>query len=168
MFYFILTKKIYPNRKIFSQRKDRIMDGDYIKDLTEEEKLVFIKVFSKLIKSDNIANKAEIQFLDVIATRYGIAKNKVIEIIKNSDYENCLEEVKKIRTRATALELIKEMCVLANIDNNLDDGELDFLLDIANSLGIEEDKIILINRWVLDSFIMEKAGKIIMEKDDDE
>ncbi len=56
------------------------------------------------------------------------------------------------------------MCVLANIDNDLADAELDIVIDCARAMGVEDNKIVLINRWVLDSLILSKTGQIIMEQ----
>ena len=56
------------------------------------------------------------------------------------------------------------MCVLANIDNDLADAELHIVMDSARAMGIEDEKIVLINRWVLDSLILTKTGQIIMEQ----
>lgn len=43
--------------------------------------------------------------------------------------------------------------------------DLDIIINIAEAMGIEEEKLILINRWVLDSIILNKIGRLVMEKD---
>ena len=140
------------------------MDNDYIAALSYDEKLVFIKMFCKLIKADGVAEASELEFLNVIAARFGVDKNTVVDIIKNIGNLDYTTEARKIANRQHALELIKELCVLANIDESLDNAELDVIINAAEALGIEDDKVILINRWVLDSLILNKAGRVIMEK----
>jgi hypothetical protein len=98
-----------------------------------------------------------------IAARYGIDNNTIVGIIKEP-HINYAEEARKITNRAHALQLVKELCVLANIDNNLADSELDIVIDSARAMGVEDEKIVLINRWVLDSLILSKTGEIIMEQ----
>ena len=66
---------------------------------------------------------------------------------------------------AHALELLKELCFLANVDDSLHDKELQTLIKISRAMGIEDERLILINRFVLDVAILEKTGRIIMEKD---
>ncbi len=141
------------------------MDSKYIQELTQEEKLVFIKIFCKLINIDNSVEKEEIEFLKVISNRYAMDNNIVVDIIKSAKSIDCIAEARKVTNRQHALELIKELCVLANVDDEVDDTELDIIIDVAEAMGIEEEKILLINRWVLDSAIVAKTGQIIMERD---
>ena len=139
------------------------MDSDYIKTLSHEEKIIFLKVFCCLVRADSNIDAEEISFLKTIAARYGIDNNTVISIIKMPQI-NSAAEAQKITNRSHALQLVKEMCVLANIDNDLADAELDIVIDCARAMGVEDEKIVLINRWVLDSLILTKTGQIIMEQ----
>jgi uncharacterized tellurite resistance protein B-like protein len=142
------------------------MDNKYISELTQEEKLVFVKIFCRLINIDNSVEKEEIEFLKVIANRYGLASNIVVDIIKTAKSIDYKAEASKITNRQHGLELIKEMCVLSNIDDNIEDSELDMIIDVAEAMNIEDEKVLLINRWVLDSAIVLKTGQIIMERSD--
>ena len=141
------------------------MDEEYIKTLSDVEKTAFLKIFCKLIKSDGSVDAEEVEFLKVIAGRYGFSTASMVEIIKGADKIDCMAEARQIDGRQHALELIKEMCLLANIDDDLHDAELDIIIDVARVMGIEDEKVILINRWVLDNLILIKTGRIILEKD---
>jgi len=143
------------------------VEDDFIKELSEEEKVVFLKIFCRLIKSDGNVDASEIQFLKAVAARYGLDNNLVVEIIKKVSSVNYIAEAQKITNRKHALQLIKELCVLANIDELFDDAELDILIDVAQAMNVEEDKVVQINRWVLNNFVLQKVGKIILETDDD-
>ncbi len=142
------------------------MDDDYIKELTEEEKRVFLSICCKLIKADNHIDEQEIDFLRLIAERYNVDDSFVVEIIKAQNIDH-IELAKKIHNRQHALELIKELCVLANIDSDLHDNELDIIIDVAKAMKIENKKVLLINRWVLDCAIVSKTGDLIMERKHD-
>lgn len=142
------------------------MDDDYIKELTEEEKRVFLSICCKLIKADNKIDELEIDFLRLIAERYNVDDSFVVEIIKAQNIDH-IELAKKIHNRQHALELIKELCVLANIDSDLHDNELDIIIDVAKAMKIENKKVLLINRWVLDCAIVSKTGELIMERNHD-
>jgi uncharacterized tellurite resistance protein B-like protein len=139
-------------------------DSDYIAALSYDEKIIFLKIFCCLVRADGKIDEDEIGFLKNIAARYGIDNRTVVDIIKQPKI-NCATEAKKITNRQHALQLVKEMCVLANIDNDLDDKELDVVIDCARAMDIEDEKIVLINRWVLDSLILSKTGEIILEQD---
>ncbi len=139
------------------------MDDEYIKTLSYEEKIIFLRIFCSLVRADGNIDAEEITFLKSIAARYGVDNNTIIGIIKTPKIDY-VSEAGRIVNRQHALQLVKEMCVLANIDNDLADAELDIVIDCARAMGVEDNKIVLINRWVLDSLILSKTGQIIMEQ----
>ena len=141
------------------------MDADYIKDLSKEEKLAFISIFCRLIKADGNIDEDEVRFLKTTAAHFGVDNSAVVDIIRNAGSIDCVQEARKITGRHHALQLIKELCVLANVDNELHDAELDIIIDCAEAMKVEEQKVILINRWVLDNRILDKVGKIMLEED---
>lgn len=141
------------------------MNDDYIKSLSSTEKLVFLKLLCKMIKADATIDNDEVNFLKIAAARYGVDNNTMVNIIKGGDRIDVSEEAAQITNRKHALQLIKELCVLANIDDDLHDNELDVIIDAARAMNVEDEKVILINRWVLDSLILSKTGKVIMEEE---
>ena len=136
----------------------------YIKELSTEEKIVFLKIICKLIKADGSIDENEIAFLKQTAEIFGVDNNAVLSVIQVADSIDYVAEARKITNRSHALQLIKELCALANVDDDLDDKELDIIIDSAHAMNIEDEKIILINRWVLDSQIVAQTGRIIMEE----
>ena len=143
------------------------MDEDYIKTLSYEEKIIFLKILCKMVKADGVIDNEEISFLKMVGARYGIDNSTMVSIIKSADSINGPAEAAKITNRQHALQLIKELCVLANIDEDLHDHELDIIIDTARAMNVEDERIILINRWVLDSLILSRTGRIIMEQDNE-
>jgi len=140
------------------------MDEDYIKTLSIDEKIIFLKIFCAMVRADGVVDAEEISFLKTISQRYGIENSTVVEIIKSAAGIDYVAEARKITNRQHALQLVKELCVLANIDEDLNDKELDVVIDTARAMGVEDEKVVLINRWVLDSFILSKTGQIILEQ----
>ena len=140
------------------------MDEDYIKTLSNEEKIIFVKIFCAMVRADGVVDAEEVNFLKNVSLRYGVDSNTVVDIIKNAAGVDYVAEARKITDRQHALQLVKELCVLANIDENLHDNELDVIIDSARAMGVEDEKIVLINRWVLDSFILSRTGQIILEQ----
>lgn len=143
------------------------MNDEYIKTLSDEEKIIFLKAFCAMVRADGVIDTKEVEFLKLISARYDVDNTMIVKIIKDAVNINLVEEVRKITNRKHALQLIKELCVLANVDEELHDYELSIIVDVAQALGIEDDKVVQINRYVLDSFILSKAGKIILEENDE-
>lgn len=140
------------------------MDDSYIKTLSPEEKITFMKIFCCLIRADQRIEKQEIAFLNKLGRKYGLNNATTSEIIKSSTKLDPVQEARKITDRAKALELLKELCVLANADDDLADEELDIIINTARAMGIEDEKIRAVNRWVLDCKVVIEAGLIVMEK----
>ena len=143
------------------------MGNKFIKNLTYDEKIVFFELFCRMIRSDGVIKDEEITFLKAMARRYGIQNQKLTEIIRNSVNIDYCEEARKIDNRKHALQLIKELCFLSNVDKNMSDDELDIIVDVAETLNIEEEKVVQINRWVLNNLVLARAGHFILEEYDE-
>lgn len=138
------------------------MGDDYINELTYDEKIAFLKIFCMLVRSDGYIETEEVDFLNMMAQKYGVDSNVVIGIIGESENFILANEAQKITNRQHAMQLIKELCFFANIDENLDEKEVDFIIEFAKNTNIEGEKVVQINRWVLDSLALTKAGKNIL------
>lgn len=140
------------------------MGDDYIDSLSDDEKLAFLSIFCILVRADGYVEAEEVDFLKMMARRYKIDDSVVVNIIKESEHINLDTVVRRVIGRSHALELIKELCFIANIDENLNDNEVDTIINVAQKLNIENDKVVMINRWVLDNLALNKTGMIILEK----
>ncbi len=138
---------------------------EYIATLSPEEKRIFVESFCSMVCSDKKVAKEEIDFLKNIGKMYEIPEAEIVNIMKNLNKEQILEKVSRITERKKALQLVKELCFLANSDSGLDDDEIDFIIDIAERLNVENDKIKQINKWVLDKLVLLKTGDIILENE---
>lgn len=131
---------------------------EYIATLSPEEKKIFVESFCCMVCSDKKVAKEEIDFLKNIGKMYEIPEKDIVAIMKNLNREEVLAKVSTITERKKALQLIKELCYLANSDRGLDDEEIDFIIDMAERLNIENEKIKQINKWVLDKIVLLKTG----------
>ena len=138
---------------------------EYIATLSPEEKRIFAESFCCMVCSDKKVAKEEIDFLKNIGKMYEIPEAEIVNIMKNLNKEQILEKVSRITERKKALQLVKELCFLANSDSGLDDDEIDFIIDIAERLNVENEKIKQINKWVLDKLVLLKTGDIILENE---
>lgn len=95
---------------------------------------------------------------------YNVPANRFEEIINVNSDDEIVAGVKKIKNRKLALELIKEMCLLANADSDLSDNETLLIGRVGQAMGVELEKIQQISQWVIDRIIWLEEGKIIFEK----
>lgn len=152
-------------RSKFQWRKKMNQEYEYIATLSPEEKRIFVESFCSMVCSDKKVAKEEIDFLKNIGKMYEIPEAEIVNIMKNLNKEQILEKVSQITERKKALQLVKELCYLANSDSGLDDEEIDFIIDIAERLNVENEKIKQINKWVLDKLVLLKTGDIILENE---
>ncbi len=140
-----------------------INENDYIKELTAQEKRLFVECFCCMVYADGNVAKEEIEFLKGIGKNYGIEEKDIVQILKEMKKDAVLAKVQQVTDRKKQLQLVKELCYLANSDSSLEDSEIDFIIDIAEKLNVESDKIKQINKWVLDRILLQKTGEIILE-----
>lgn len=117
--------------------------------LNENEKRVFTKILCRLIRADGNFDVNEIHFLGDYAKRYEIPIEEIRAIIRISATDDVVAEAANIREHSKAVELVKEMCLLANSDDNFADQELDFILQITDQINIDLETIIKINNQLL-------------------
>lgn len=139
-------------------------DMRIISQLSENQKLAFMKAFARLAAADGNVDADEKEFIKDAALSYGIPKSRVEEIWRTDTDEELLKEVREINNRKAALVLIKEMCLLAHADDDLSDEETLFIGRVGEAMGIELDKIREISNWVIERIIWLEKAKLIFEE----
>lgn len=134
----------------------------YLDKASRKEKEVFFKVLIHLSATDGHTDESEIEFIREAAETQEIAD--IDELFKPMDEAKLLEEVKIIKERHLALELIKEMCMLSHVDNLLSDDETLFIGKVGIALGVEIEKIEQISNWIIDRIIWLEQAKYIFEE----
>lgn len=140
------------------------LDMEYLTKLNEEQRIAFMKALARLANADGKLDDDEKEFIREAAKIYGVPEGRLEEILKQGSDDEVVEAVKIIDNRRAALELVKEMCVLAHADDELSDNEILLIGRIGQAMGIEPKKIEQISQWVIDRLIWVEEGKIIFEK----
>ena len=133
----------------------------YVLKLNEEQKIIFLKALAYLSKIDGHLDEEEIKYIKDVATKYQIVQPSRIFEFKSE--EEILTEIRKLGSRRTYLELIKELCLLGHSDSDLSDDEVAFIGKVGKATGIELEKIEQISNWIIDKLIWLEQGKIIFE-----
>lgn len=134
----------------------------YLDSATLEEKTIFFRVLFHLADSDGITDENELEFIRNTAKTQGIENLEELQHI--TDEEKILQDVKIIKNRHLALELIREMCMLSHVDNILSDQETLFIGKVGIALGVEMEKIEQISNWVIDHLFWREQAKYIFEE----
>ena len=139
-------------------------DMQNLADMSEDVRVDFLKALVRLAKTDGNFDENEREFVREVALAYAVPASRFDEILNVESDEALLEEVKVIKDRHIAMELVKEMCMLANTDGDLSDDEVMLIGRVGQAMGLELDKIQQISQWVIDRIVWLEEGKIIFEK----
>ena len=140
------------------------MNMNILSKLNEDQRIAFMKALASLANADGKLDKEEIEFIKDVAIIYGVPETRVQEILQISNVDEVVDAVKVIDNRRAALELIKEMCVLAHTDNELSDSEVLLIGRVGQAMGVELEKIEQISQWVIDRVIWLEEAKLIFEE----
>ena len=139
------------------------MADDYIQQLSETEKVTFVRALIFLIKSDGRVDDHERECIHEIVNIYNI-KNKVAAINAPMGEDILLTEIANtINDRHKALSLIRELLTMAHVDEELGDAEVNFIEKVAAKLNIEPEKVLQINELVLERKAWLVTSAVVME-----
>ena len=135
----------------------------YTTAMTKEQKLIFLKALIALAKTDNKVDEDEKDFLKGMSLVFNLPQEDIdIKHIPSED--EVVDMVKVIKDRKLAMNLIKEMCMLANFDGDMSDEEIVLIGRVGEAMGLSVDKIQDISQWVIDRIVLQERGKIIFEQ----
>ncbi len=130
-------------------------------NLSDTEKLVFVRLCLKMIVADSKVENEEAAIIKKIGSAYGFtnkmlfqAKAKVNEAVSQEEY-SC------INSAAKKHELLKIMCLIAGSDE-ITDEEAELLLDTAEKIGVSSDKLMQINKMVQDFILLQARNDYLM------
>ena len=136
----------------------------YLNKLDENQRVVIIKILARLANADGKLDDSEKEFIRQVAKVYNIPEKRIEEILNFGADEDIIKSAKIITNRKVALELIKEMCILAHADNELTESETLFIGRVGQAMGVELEKIQQISQWVIERIIWMEEAKIIFEE----
>ncbi len=138
---------------------------DYVADLNLAEKLVFLRMIIRLIGKDGRIDDNERSFMKELAEQYHIPKEYGAQINKKSTEDELIAEAQGLLNRKKSIYLIKELLMVANVDNDLEDSEIDFVIKVSKALNIEDQKVSDLNQLVLDQIRLQDRLAKVLELD---
>jgi len=139
-------------------------DKTFINTLTSGERFIFLKIICGLVASDRQVSKDELLYLKEVGLKYEVSNDTLVDMIKTTNRKSAMLLARKITNRAKALVLIKDLCMVANKDRELEDQEIEYILDVADAMQIEPIKVREINDIVNEYLFISKKASIILEQ----
>ncbi|MBQ9235913.1 MAG: TerB family tellurite resistance protein [Alphaproteobacteria bacterium] len=142
----------------------QIQSADYISQMTEQDKIIFLQFLVMLAKIDNHFDEVEKEFITATADNLHISSDKLGAILQTDSADEVIHQASLITNRFVALNIIKEACFLANSDDDLSAEEVTFIGRFGEAMGVEPQTVEAISQWVIDYLIWQEQGKIIFEQ----
>ena len=138
------------------------MEDDFISTLNADEKLLFLRSLLAMIKADGRIDDKERTLAHELARLYDVAGCS--EVLKNPQPKSMLlNEMKALAgNRKKAMLLLRELLIIAHIDDDFDEKEMSFVEEAARALEIYERLVLELNQLILDYKLLQvRAGKIM-------
>lgn len=138
------------------------MEDDFISTLNADEKLLFLRSLLAMIKADGRIDDKERALVHELARLYDVAGCS--EVLKNPQPKSMLlNEMKALAgNRKKAMLLLRELLIIAHIDDDFDEKEMSFVEEAARALEIDERLVLELNQLILDYKLLQvRAGKIM-------
>lgn len=140
-------------------------DKNFIDTLSQGERFIFLKIICGTVAANRQVSRAELLYLKEMALKYEVSGESLANMIKSADRKTLIMQARMIDERSKALMLIKDMCMVSNIDNTLDDHEIDYILDIAEAMNIEPDRVKDINNVVNEYLAVSQKACVLLEQE---
>ncbi len=140
-------------------------DQAFIKSLSDGERFIFLKIICGVVASDRVVSREELMYLKELSLKYNVSGESLSAMIKSADRCALIKQARMITDRVKALALVKDMCMAANLDTELTDDEIDYILDIAEALGIEAERVKEINEVVNEYLAVSQKARLLLEQE---
>lgn len=140
-------------------------DKNFIDTLSQGERFIFLKIICGTVAANRQVSRAELLYLKEMALKYEVSGESLANMIKSADRKTLIMQARMITDRSKALTLIKDMCMVSNIDNTLDDHEIDYILDIAEAMNIEPERVKDINNVVNEYLAVSQKACVLLEQE---
>ena len=140
-------------------------DKNFINTLDTTERFIFLKIICGMVACDKQVAKEELLYLRELALKFEIGSQALVNMIRNSIPKDLVKQARMIEDRSKALMLIKDLCMVANNAMTLGDDEIDYILDIADAMGIDAERVKEINAVVNEYLEVSQKACILLEQE---
>ncbi len=131
-----------------------------VRNFTSDEKIAFLAALHFASKLNGVTIQEE-DFIRNLAEEFEVSEKETGKALFSYSKEEIMEMLDVFTERRHQLELVKELFFLGYADGNLSDEELMFLASVGNKMGIDDDVMEDISRWVIAGIEWQEEGERI-------
>ncbi|MBP5353338.1 MAG: TerB family tellurite resistance protein [Alphaproteobacteria bacterium] len=131
-------------------------------DLTQEQKLVYIRLLFYLAKSDNNPDTLECNYIKKMMSRFGLSADVLQSLSIPKSLDDLQGVLRPIKGKEMAVDLIHCLWFAASVDSEISTEEIKIIRNVARILNVDEDMVLVINNFVLDEMtFMQQACEVL-------
>lgn len=134
-------------------------------ELTEEQKLVYIKLLVYLAQTDNDPAVMERTFIKQTVVQMKIDPKNLRNLVIPATHDDLFSTLLPINGRSMAIDLLHRLWFAASIDENFADEEIELIQKIAKILDIDDETILKLGNFVVDEANFFTSVKDVFETD---
>ena len=127
----------------------------------KNDKINYLKGLIRLAKADGIIVDEEVEYFNIAEVGMKLDEDSIAKI------NECWNSSKKISvefsTKITAMFFIQEAIQLCEVDGSYDEAEKNEIRNLAEELGISEEKIVAIEKWVQTGIVWRQQGEALIK-----
>ncbi len=135
-------------------------------NLTEEQKIAYIRILAYLAKSDRNPDYIEKNFTGRLIERMQLTTETLNKIYIPRNKEELYRALMPICTRAMAIDLLHCLWFAASVNTVISDEEISTIRQIAQILRIDNDTLLNIHNFVTDEIMFLKHARETLEAED--
>ncbi|MGL4773150.1 MAG: hypothetical protein ACRC2K_06230 [Clostridium sp.] len=116
----------------------------FLKELNSEERIAFVNLVEAFAKVDEVFEREEKELLEDYIEELSLEK----EVLGTKTLDEVIEVLSKSTERIKKVVCF-ELVILALVDGEYEDKELEFLQQVTNKLNIDETKVIIMQNFFL-------------------
>lgn len=132
-------------------------------NLTDKQKLVYIRMLVYLAKSDKNPNFIEKDFIKTIIARFQLNPNLMQNLTVPNDDGDLSVILQPIDSYAVAVDLLHCLWYATSVDSRISDKEVQIIRDAAKILNIDDDTLLRINDFVVDEIMFVERARDILK-----
>ena len=129
-----------------------------VKNFNSEEKIAFLSALH-FAAALNEVTEEESDFIAALASEFGATEEETAQAMETRTKEQVLDMLSIFVDKKHRMELIKELFFLGYADGNLSDEELAFVAEVGNKMGVDDNVMEDISRWVIAGIEWQEEGE---------
>ena len=127
----------------------------------KNDKINYLKGLIRLVKADGIIADEEVEYINIAAVGMKLDEDSIAKINEGWNYSK--KQVVDFSLKIKPMFFLGEPFQLCEVDGSYDEAEKNEIRNLAEELGISEEKIVAIEKWVQTGIVWRQQGEALIK-----